>query len=357
MQVSVVKPSDLNWMAALSQLRHDIYQLPQYLQLEADRNHSLPEAIVVADGDSLMLIPYLLRRCNDIAPSLLLQTALFDVVSPYGYPGILLNESARQTPGFADRALAAFKENLYARGICSVFLRLHPVLNEQDIGLFSPGTFIQTGETVSVDLRVGNLAAHTRETRRHQINKCKKLNMLAQVVPFTERLDLFVSLYQETMARVHATQEYCDFNTAYFQRMVKLMGDRLHLCVVDHDGESICASLYSEANGIVQRLFAGTRDRFTALSPSSLEIDYGRQWAKERGNQLMHLGGGIGGSRQDGVYLFKAGFSKLRHPFYTLRMIVDETKYHMLSSLRAEHLGRSVATLQGSEFFPVYRSV
>jgi hypothetical protein len=83
-------------------------------------------------------------------------------------------------------------------------------------------------------------------------------------------------------------------------------------------------------------------------------FDYIRFWAKERGNEVLHLGGGVGGGK-DSLYHFKAGFSKQTHTFLTLRLIIDEEKYRHLLELRAKSLNREVEELLSTNFFPAYR--
>jgi hypothetical protein len=84
-------------------------------------------------------------------------------------------------------------------------------------------------------------------------------------------------------------------------------------------------------------------------------FDYVRFWAKERGNKVFHLGGGVGSSK-DSLYNFKAGFSKQRHPFLTLRLILDEEKYRYLGDCRAKYLKIQPEVLVKSNYFPAYRS-
>ncbi|MGB7251541.1 MAG: hypothetical protein WBC73_21575, partial [Phormidesmis sp.] len=99
----------------------------------------------------------------------------------------------------------------------------------------------------------------------------------------------------------------------------------------------------------------GTRDQFVDLSPSSLETDCARYWAHKRGNNFLHLGGGIGGSK-DALYNFKAGFSKLRHRFLTLRLIVNPQAYKKQVELQAKALNVPSEALLASDFFPAYRA-
>lgn len=180
--------------------------------------------------------------------------------------------------------------------------------------------------------------------------------MIARMVPFQDYLNEFVAIYEETMGRVNATTGYYSFNTEYFTQINDLLGTSLHLCIVEYENQIACGGLYTECCKIVQSTLGGTRNSFVHLSPGSLETDYARYWAQERGNEFLHLGGGVGGSTEDSLYAFKAGFSQLSHTFLTLRLIADKEKYHHLANLRAKVLGVTASQLLLSNFFPAYRS-
>ncbi|ACC81011.1 hypothetical protein [Nostoc punctiforme] len=356
LQVQIIELTNDLWLKTLQEIRHDFYHLPEYTYLEAKRTDTIPEAILITEGEKKFFVPYLLRKCNDILFEGLQSADIFDVVSPYGYPGILLSEAAINTPGFLDAALDMMKQEFHSRGICSAFFRLHPILNESFTKVSQTENFKLTGETVSVDLRLSNLWTHTRKGHRSTINKCKRLGMIARMVPFQDYLDEFVAIYEETMKRVNATTGYYSFNSEYFTQMNDLLGVSLHLCIVEHEHQIACVGLYTECCGIVQSTLGGTRNQFVHLSPGSLETDYARYWAQKRGNEFLHLGGGVGSSTEDSLYIFKAGFSQLTHKFLTLRLIIDEEKYYKLVNLKAKVIGKTASELLESDFFPAYRS-
>lgn len=81
-------------------------------------------------------------------------------------------------------------------------------------------------------------------------------------------------------------------------------------------------------------------------------MDFVRWWAKERGNQTLHLGGGLGG-REDALFDFKAGFSEGRYPFRTWRVVADEVAYRALGDDWASRHGAASDGAEG--FFPAYR--
>jgi hypothetical protein len=357
MDIQILKPSDALWMNILSKLSHDIYHLPEYISLEAIRTKTIPEAFLLIDGEKIFFVPYLLRACDNLTVDGAITSEGFDVVSPYGYPGILLSKEAKNT-NFPDVGLNAFQLFFRDKGICSAFLRLHPILNDDFLDIFQPNTFTSTGDTVSIDLRLSEtqIWTHTRKGHRSTINKCKRMNMTPKMVPFRSCIHEFVDIYSETMNRVGASQSYFSFDEKYFLEMEHLLGDYLHLCIVELDRQIICAGLYTECCGIVQSSIGGTRNEFISASPSTLETDYARFWAKERGNQFLHLGGGVGGEK-DSVYNFKAGFSELRHPYLTLRLILDDDQYRVWVDARAKSLNLQAEVLLNSSFFPAYRAI
>lgn len=353
MAIEVLRPQDPRWIEILQTLRHDVYHRPDYVALEAQRMNAEAEAIAIIEGDQCLFIPYLLRSCgegieNDKAEN------FGDVSSPYGYPGFLF-QGKDCTAGFAQQALQLLKATLREKGVCSAFFRLHPILSRHFDQHFGPDVFIDNGETVSVDLTLSEqqIWAQTRKGHQSTINKCKRQNLVSRIVPLDEYQDVFISIYEETMDRVEAKESYY-FDPKYFSALSKLEGI-LHLGIVELNQQVICASLFFECCGIVQAHLGGTRTEFLKMSPFSLLIHQVRLWAKSRGNEFLHLGGGIGGSKEDRLYCFKAGFSRQRHTFKTARFILDPENYHNLIVSRARFLGIPAAQLFESSFFPAYR--
>jgi Acetyltransferase (GNAT) domain len=356
MKIEILESHSPRWLEVLQQLRHDVYHLPEYVELEAKRNHTKAEAIIVTENENCLFIPYLLRDCCDILGQTERTQDFFDVLSPYGYPGFLLHEAEDNSTNFANLALEQIKQALQAKGVCAAFFRLHPILSDRFSAFFDQNTLIDNGETVSVDLTLSEseLWAHTRKGHQSTINKCKRLNLSARVVPFTDYLDEFMDIYNETMDRVTAKKSYY-FNLEYFLDLSKL-NDKLHLGIVELDGNIICSSLFFECYGIVQAHLGGTRTEFLKYSPFNLLLHYIRLWAKARGNEFLHLGGGLGGSKEDSLYIFKSGFSRQRHTFRTARFVIDQEKYNYLVNRQAQILSISPAQLLESQFFPSYRA-
>ena len=352
MKTTVLNVNHLLWLETLKRLPHDVYHLPEYVALDAARTQTLPEAFLLQEEDKLFFVPYLLRSCTDIDVRF---TEIYDIISPYGYPGILISDAATVDPQFSESALQQFWSTLQQRGVCSAFLRLHPILGEKSSDIWRSDALQENGKTISIDLTLdeAKIWAKTRKGHQSTINKCMRLGLIGKTVSFAEHMDEFIAIYEETMDRVKAKDSYY-FSREYFEGLLTL-GERVHLGVVESEGEIVCASLFFECCGIVQAHLGGTKTDFLKQSPFNLLLHYMRLWAKTRGNKYLHIGGGVGG-KQDNLYTFKSGFSKQRHQFYTLRTVVDTPKYNELLEARANSLNKPIAELQSSGFFPAYRA-
>ena len=346
---------DPRWPDALRRLRHDFYHLPEYVSLDGEWNRARPMAFLARSEDAELFIPYLLRRCESLGPGAGGDEEVYDVVSPYGYPGLLLSDAARRSPRFAREAMLRLSETLRAMGACSAFFRMHPLLGDGFAELFPPGFFTAAGETVAMDLTLdeGALWKGVREGHQWTIKKCRKLGFVSRMVPLREHVDCVMDIYRDTMDRVRAKESYY-FGRDYFAQLAGMPG-HVHCALVESEGRPAAACIFFECGGIVQAHLGGTRSEFLSKSPFHLLLYSVAGWARARGNRYLHLGGGVGGA-SDRLLQFKRGFSPLRFPFSTLRLVTDERKYRELTTRRARAADVPVEEVSCGGFFPAYRA-
>jgi hypothetical protein len=355
MDVVHLECHDPRWREALGRLRHDFYHLPEYVRLDSERSQAQPRAFLARSGDEELFVPYLLRRCDRLFPESTVGDNVYDVVSPYGYPGLLLSDAARNSPEFARQAMHQLSETLREQGVCSAFFRMNPLLSDGVCQLFPEGFFAVAGETVAMDLTSSEteLWKGIREGHQWTINKCKKLGFAPRMVSLREHIERVMEIYRETMDRVGANDSYY-FGADYFARLAE-MPDRVHCCVVEWEGQQAAACIFLERCGIVQAHLGGTRSSFLNKSPFHLLLYHAAGWARSRGNRYLHLGSGVGGAN-DRLFQFKRGFSRLLFPFLTLRLITDDGKYRELMTHRAQAANVPVEDLTRLDFFPAYRA-
>lgn len=352
MKIEILDVDNPLWSNTLKRISHDVYHLPEYVALDARRTQTIPKAFLLEQEDKIFFTPYLLRSCADIDGNN--EKNLYDIISPYGYPGILMNDAGAVDLKFANSALQSFFGTLQTTGICSAFLRLHPILSEKFTD-YQLAPFQEDGKTISIDLTLdeAKIWAKTRKGHQSTINKCIRLGLTCRTVDFAEYMDEFIAIYEETMDRVGARDTYY-FSRRYFEGLLELK-DKVHLGIVESQNEIVSVCLFFESCGIVQAHLGGTKTNYLKQSPFNLLLHHMRLWAKARGNKYLHIGGGVGG-KKDNLYTFKSGFSKQRHKFFTLRSIVDTQRYNNLLRKRANAVGKSIEELQSSQFFPAYRA-
>ena len=155
------------------------------------------------------------------------------------------------------------------------------------------------------------------------------------------------------MQRLGAAKSY-HFSTDHLGQLAAM--DEAFVAVAMHDDAVAGAYLLFESHGIVQMHLGGPRTEYMRPTPSHLLIHSIALWGKARGDTVVHLGGGVGGSVDDSLFAFKAGFSPRRHAYSTLRLVADHDRYDALTRERARHLGTSTHELLNSGFFPAYRA-
>jgi hypothetical protein len=342
MQAELLRSQDPRWGDFLGAVRHDFYHLPAYVDLCARRGGGQAAAFWASEGGAAMLIPMVLRP---LPPELDPGPGWRDAAAPYGYPCPLL----RGDPGEAAVAamLAAFRDTGAAAGIVSAFLRLHPLLPLAEAPFRAFGALVRHGETVYLDLSQGReeLDRQTRVNHLADVRRLEREGFRVQLDPW-ERMDDFVRIYQETM-RYRAADAFYRFERGYFTELRQCLGERLHLSIVQApDGAAAAAGLFTWTDGLVQFHLSGTSEAHRRAGPAKLMLIHMRDWARERGARFLHLGGGVG-CRQDSLAFFKQGFSRLRAPFGTLRMVLHPERYRVLLGRR----GRP----DSDDFFPGYR--
>lgn len=347
--MQILRPENFaEWLGILQRTaQHDFYHLPGYHAQAQARGEGQARLFVHAEGDYLVALPLLLRTTP--------HDALLDATSVYGYAGPVCshrNLPARAVEGF-QKALCQCLKDL---GVVAVFSRLHPLLDQQP-WLNGLGQILPVGPTVSLDLTLPAEAqwALFRENHRRGIQKLQRQGLICREDSKLRHLDSFVSLYQETMRRVGAGDDYF-FGRDYFEALLRDMPSAdPRLFVVLKDESVLAGGLFVGCSGIVQYHLGGTRSEFLKLAPMKLVFDAVRQWAMERGHAVFHLGGGVG-AQEDSLFHFKAGFSDRRHTFACWRWVVNESAYQGLCQRAGQGAPAGGAAAFSEGYFPAYRN-
>ena len=316
--------------------------------------------VVVGDRRRGLAWPYLLRAVADVAE--LAGSDATDVTSVYGYPGPL---AWGCTPGdqFPARAWSEVRAVWREQGAVAAFTRFHPLLDNASLlsGVSwpaelcdGPGPVVAAGLTVSVDCTLGDEATRAGygESHRREIDASHRSGLITLEDEDWTETATFARLYRETMVRSGASEYYL-WDKADFERLRGALSGNLHLLVTLSGNAVAAAGLFTEFEGIVQWYLAGSSEAFRARSPTKVLVDDAIRWARERGNSVLHLGGGRGG-HEDSLLWFKGRFSPRRHQFYTGRWVLDLPEY--LALVQARLAGQPGTAISDEGFFPRYRA-
>jgi hypothetical protein len=341
---------DPRWEDVLQRVRHDVYHTVPYVRLEAQRLGGDAMAFLVDDDGCTFLVPVVVRRVEDE------RHATFDAISPYGYPGVLLSDEAKKRDGFVAGCIAALRVGLRERGICSAFLRMNPILNDDLADILGDRGLTANGMTVSIDVTQppDRLWASMRKGHTNAVNKARRFGYEMSIGPATQGFDRFLPVYSESLVRLRAASRY-HFSEQYLREIASFPNSYVAVALL---GDEVAgAYLYFSHDGIVQMHLGGPAAAFMKPSASNLMIYEVAMWAHERGDDVVHLGGGLGGSSDDSLFTFKSGFSPSRHRYDTMRLVTDHDTYNRLVSARAATLGVSRNDLYSTGFFPAYRAL
>ena len=351
MDTTWLHDEDSAWHQTLARVWHDVYHLPAYGRATARHEGGVSRAFLAYEQHQRLLVPLLIKPLDFLGAH---EEPWFDAASPYGYPSPLLAvPDDPEAEAFLRRAVARLVRTLRTQRVVSLFVRLHPLLPVPLKPLAEAGHLVHHGDTISIDLTqpLDALWKQTRASSRNEINKARRAGLTVHHDPHWTALDAFLDLYYQTMDRVAAPVSYF-FERSYFTALREALHEALHLLVVRHRDTVVGAGLFSEINGIVEYLFSGSRADSMGLHPTKLMLDHARAWAKQRGNRVLHLGGGVGG-RADSLFHFKAGFSRRCHAFHTWRVVVNPDRYEALCARR---LATRDAVNDTKDFFPLYRA-
>lgn len=347
---SVLDVNSLHYKTLLTEFNQDFYHQPEYIMVEADLQKGTPYIYYDKIQEIEIIIPLIKRAVPEQVDK---KSKYFDVLSPYGYPGILYKDNISLQLWI--HILSRFKKFLSDNNCISAFIRLHPYLNNT---LFPIDTFIEhaiLGKTVSVDLTNDLDLIKRNYSSNHKRNLKKLVGAGFSITEDEwEYLEDWVQMYNETMTRLQANKYYL-FSTKYYKELRNSFGEKFKLILVKNkDGEIAAGGIFTFFGETVQYHLGGTKEEFLSDAPTKLMFDYAIKISKDLGFSLLHLGGGLGGS-EDSLFKFKSGFGSIYTSFSTLRMIINLDIYNNFTEIRKRELHTEGRTINNN-YFPLYRS-
>ena len=330
----------------------DFHHLPFYHELAEELGEGRAHLFVYREGDEFVAMPLLLRDLGGIPCHNEAGAGWWHATSVYGYAGPIVSR-----PDLSDDTLARFRaeltDQLQQMRVVSVFTRLHPVLEQRRV-LHGLGELVPHGRTISIDLTLPAdvQRTHYRSNHKRHLNKLARAGAVCVRDTEGRYLDEFVDVYTQSMLRLEADRAYF-FDRDYFERFFTTSEVEAWLSVVLIDDEVAACGLFTKVGDIVQAHLNGTHDTFLRQSPAKLMYDGARLWADTTDAEVMHIGGGLGGGA-DGLFEFKAGFSRRRHEFVLFKWMLRPDIAEQMSQESADFRDLVGLSPSPAGFFPPY---
>ena len=249
----------------------------------------------------------------------------WDAISPYGYPGGVVEGDASIDPGSVDWS---------PTGLVSVFGR-------ERLGgePWLAGARERSAVLIHDPERPRRLRPRLAEQIRSNERRGWSVERIRAPEVTADQRAAFERAYEQTMRRTEAAERYF-FGRGYFDAVLSYP-DGWMLLALSVDGEIGAAAIAAPSDSILHYFLGGTAEEHLADSPFKNVVDAMVLLADELGMSL-NLGGGV--RPGDGLEAFKRGFANSELPFRTHEIVCDEAEYERLTEGRPQ-----------STFFPAYR--
>lgn len=274
----------------------------------------------------------------------------FDLISPYGYGGILFDGQ------LSEDKLLMFKEDyitfLSQENIVSNFVRYYPLGRSTHL-LRGFLNIMDLGKTVSMVLDTKELIwSNISSKNRNVIRKAQKNGVKVGHGKGISLLNRFMQIYNETMDNDNAAPYYY-FTTPFYQSIDENLNSNYEVFYAEYRGVVISMAIIIYANNKMHYHLSGSLKEYRNLAPTNLLLYEVACWGCEQGFVSFHLGGGLG-SAEDNLFRFKQAFNRNSQLQFSIgKEIINSIAYDELVNLRK--------TLNAdfdieSNFFPLYRS-
>lgn len=330
-----------SWNKALDQFENpDCYYSYIYGSLFARNERGTLHAAYYEDKVGKVFYPYIKRKIP------LIKEDLYDIVTPYGYGGPLLEGGIEVVQDFNKEFRGYCKMN----NIITETIRFHP-LYENHLLFQNLMDINYIRKTTAVDLTssIEEIRKNYSSMNKRNIKKAISLGLTCHKVENNqENLKIFMDLYKETMDRNHAVSYYY-FDEEYFLNQLKETDtSQTFLLFTKMNDEIIAGVLVLVGKEFSHYHLGASRTKYLEMKPNNLLFDYMIKFCKLQGSKLLHLGGGY--SEDDGLFKFKTSFTNQNNFNYYIGKKIHDLEWYqkIIEGLKEQYI-------LDENYFPAYR--
>jgi len=341
MGLFLIIDNKVQWETLLDNFKEaDIYYSYDFGKLFAKEESGKLLAAYYEDESSKIFYPFIKREVDWEGEP------IFDIVTPYGYGGPLLDGCCESIVLFYQCFEKFCKEN----NIITETIRFHPVKknyemckNVLDI------EYIRKTTAVDLTLPLDEIREHYSTMNKKNILKAKNGGLFCYVAENTlKNIHTFIELYWETMDRNHADSYYYFNEKYFFDQMKHTKLSETFLLFTQCDDEVIAGVMVLKGTKYSHYHLGASRTPYLHLKPNNLLFDFMIEFCKSKGSSLLHLGGGR--QENDGLFKFKTSFTNHNNYDYFIgKRVYDQNKYNKISEkVKCQYK-------VNEEYFPLYR--
>jgi hypothetical protein len=325
--LEVVDPA--RWDDVLRGLRiTDVYTGHGFVRASAELSGATPELL------------HLSAESGDVVFAVLMREDPRDVVSPYGYGGPI---GVGADPPLAEFA-AAYQAWCETAGVLTSFVVFHPLFGNDAAAATLGFHRVPLGGTVAWSLTEPDPRGRMHKHHRRLVRRAEAAGLVATVTPAPDSVDEFVTVYEDAMRRLGASDFYL-FPPSYWAALVRDV-PLVRVDVREPGGALVAGELGMGDRPWLHYHLGAAADAARGSGASHLALCTLAEWGREQGYEILHLGGGVSG-RADSLLEYKLRFAPDG-------LVASATG-------RAVHDRAAYARLTGSDaidwagFFPAYR--
>lgn len=284
-------------------------------------------------------------------PNMLYEEKCFDIITPYGYGGPIVlscvDESRKEelVKNYHDE----FKKYCFKNNIVAEFIRFHPINNNaKDFTKVYEVEYVR--KTVGTNMKDFDdpIQGEFGKGCRKEIRRAIKKGVTYRIEKSPDCLDTFKEIYYQTMDRNDANSFYY-FDNKYFDNILKDFKNELLITELIFEDKVIASEMYFVSDRLIHAHLLGSLSEYLHLSAGCL-LEYATVlWAKEKGYDYIHHGGGRTNDENDALFKYKKKFGKnTEFDFHIAKKIWDKDKYYKLCE--TNNVDPDI------DFFPAYRA-
>ena len=303
-----------------------------------------PRLYVVDSNEAVISYPLLLRSLKDL-PFQVDTKAKWDTTTPNFTGPLMSGSDSKVAAAFPDLRNALFR----GEGIVAEFAHLHPwsqfaTILKKDCNYDRDIVWVDT--TLSPD---DLWRTHLEHACRKKIKQAERAGVRILTASSDDHIREFYRVYRQTMERNEAEESYY-LSYEFFQAFRDELPENARFVLAEYRDQIVGVTLCLYDSNDAFTLFGGADAAFQHVRPTNAVFWDLIRWAHETGKKRLVLGGGY--RLNDGIFRFKAGFSRLRQPFFVYKRVHLGRDYAQL-----EERYRSFNNLNGNaiSYFPAYR--